>query len=190
MDALALLTADHDRFRGFLARLGTAGERGDDAAQRALAGPLFRDLEIHAALEEELLYPWVRGLSEELATSVDEGAEEHHVADLVIAEARALGVGGDQWEAKLTVLMENVEHHIAEEEDDMFPGVRQATSAEDREAVGARMDARRGDLGGPTLAEAMRRGADELRDKAAEQQIPGRSSMSKEELAAAVDPRA
>jgi hypothetical protein len=83
-----------------------------------------------------------------------------------------------------------VEHHAEEEESEMFPAVRAALDKATLEALAERLEARTKQLGAPTVADAIDLTKEELAKKASEQEIPGRSSMSKEELAASVDPRA
>jgi hypothetical protein len=95
----------------------------------------------------------------------------------------------EDWGAKVTVLIENVEHHAEEEESNLFPMVRKATSAEQRESLAERMEARKAELGAPTLADKEGLTKQQLTELAKEQEIPGRSSMSTEELMAAVAPQ-
>ena len=87
------------------------------------------------------------------------------------------------------VLIESVEHHIDEEEKELFPSVRSATDADFREQLGQKMDARRAQMGFPTVDEREKLSVEELKELATEQEIDGRSKMSKQELAAAVDTR-
>ena len=189
MDALDLLIADHNRFRGLFARFQAAQEAADAPGMSGLADAIFADLEVHTTLEEQVFYPAVHDLNDELAAEVDEGVEEHHVADVLMAEVRELEPGEDKWIAKLTVLIESTEHHIDEEEEELFPDVRSACDASTREEWGARMEAMKAERGAPTPAQAAELTIDELRRLASEQQIPGRSAMSKKELAATVDAR-
>ena len=154
-----------------------------------LATHLFQDLEIHTTIEEEVFYPAIHDLSEEIGETVDEGLQEHHVADVLVEEMKALQPGGDEWVAKMTVLIESVEHHIDEEEQELFPSVRSATDTDFREELGGRMDARRAEMGFPTVEEREQLTAEELQELAREQEIPGRSTMTKRDLAAAVDTR-
>ena len=188
MDALALLTADHNRVRGLFTRFKDAHEGNDGAAMGTLATTIFTELEVHTTIEEEIFYPYCHDLSDEIGETVDEGVEEHHVVKVLMEEIGALEAGGDQWVAKLQVLIENVEHHAEEEEKEMFPKVRSNTSADDREQLGTRLDARKGELGAPVLADKIDLTTEELRELASRQEIPGRSKMSHDELAATVSP--
>jgi hypothetical protein len=120
---------------------------------------------------------------------VTEGLEEHRVAKELIAEAKGLEPSDERWAAKVTVLIENVEHHAKEEETEMFPKIRSACDATRLESLAQRLEAKKRELGAPTLAETIDLTKTELTSLAKEQQIPGRSKMSQEELAAAVAPR-
>ena len=121
MDVLALLTADHNRVRGHFDRFKKAEEASDQATMADAAAKITEDLTVHTTVEEEIFYPWVRGLSAEIADLVDEGMEEHHVAKILLEEIVGLTPGADEWVAKVKVLIENVEHHIEEEEKEMLP---------------------------------------------------------------------
>ncbi len=189
MDCLDLLIADHNRFRGTFARYRTAHESDDTAEMATLVNLMSQDLKIHTTIEEEIFYPGVHDLSEEIGETIDEGLQEHHVADVLDAEIKGLTPGSDEWVAKVMVLIEGVEHHAEEEEKELFPSVRGATDANFREKMGQQMDARRAQMGFPTVAEREKLPVEELKELASEQEIAGRSKMSKEELAAAVDTR-
>lgn len=189
MDAIDLLIGDHNRVKGLFTKLESADESGDTEEMARTAMKILDDLEVHATIEEELFYPSVHGASEEVAEIVDEGVEEHHVVKILMDEVRGLDPASDEWKAKMKVIMENVEHHVEEEENEMFPGVRKSTEASAREELGSRMEARKAELGAPTTADADGLSKTDLVDLAKEQEIPGRSTMSQEELAATVDAR-
>ena len=188
LDALTLLTADHNRVRGLFARFTKAKEAEDTSTMAELAAQIDTELEVHTTIEEEVFYPWVRGLSDELAETVDEGVEEHHVVKVLMGEVRELAPGDDEWAAKLTVVVENVEHHAEEEESEMFPKVRSAADAQALEGLAADLEARKRALGAPVLEDKQVLSTEELRELARDQEIPGRSSMDHDELAATVSP--
>ena len=98
--------------------------------------------------------------------------------------------GADERRAKVKVLIESVEHHAEEEESEMFPKVRAALGADRLSELGRRLEDRKASLGAPTVADKANLSAKELHRLASEQEIPGRSKMSKEELLATVDPAA
>jgi hemerythrin superfamily protein len=188
MDALDLLTADHNRVRGLFARFTAAKDDDDTTTMAELATVIDRELEIHTTIEEDVFYPWARDLSDEIAEVVDEGVEEHHVVKVLLGEVRDLSPGDDEWVAKLTVVIENVEHHAEEEESEMFPQVRSASSGDSLETLATRLEDRKAELGAPVLADKQDMTTEQLRELAKEQEIPGRSSMDHDELAATVSP--
>jgi iron-sulfur cluster repair protein YtfE (RIC family) len=189
MDALDLLIGDHNRVRGLFARFEAAKESERTDEMLVLATKIFEELEIHTSIEEEIFYPATHDLSEDIGEVVDEGVQEHHVAKVLMEEIRAVEPGSDEWVAKMAVLIENVEHHAEEEESEMFPHIRAATEAAARKDLAVRLEARKAELGAPTLADTIDLTKEELMERAQDQEIPGRSSMSKDELAAAIDPR-
>jgi hemerythrin superfamily protein len=186
MQALDLLIADHNRVRGLFAIFKEAHEAEDQTAMLECAGKIMDDLVVHTTIEEEIFYPAVREDTEEMGEVVDEGIQEHHVAKTLMEELGQVEPGGDEWVAKMMVLMENVEHHAEEEEKEMFPPLRKET--EKMEQLAVQLEARKQELGAPVLADKIDLTKEELMELAKEQQIPGRSSMSQEELAATVAP--
>lgn len=188
MDALKLLTADHNRVRGLFARYEAAEEAGEREAMANLVRAMERELTVHTDIEETIFYPWARKLSDEIASTVDEGVEEHHVAKVLLGEIVDLPAGEDDWVAKVKVLMENVEHHAAEEEDELFPHVRGASDADALRRLADELEARKAELGAPTLADKAGLTNEQLHELATAQEIPGRSTMDQEELAATVSP--
>jgi hemerythrin superfamily protein len=189
MDALTLLTADHNRVRGLFARFQEAEKSGDVAEMADLAHTIDVELTVHTDIEETVFYPWAHGLSGDIAEVVDEGIEEHHVVKTLLDEIRDLEPGAPPWVAKVTVVIENVVHHAAEEETELFPQVRGATDAGARDRLGHDLEARKTTLGAPVLADKQDLTNEQLHDMATEQKIPGRSSMDHDELAATVSPR-
>lgn len=188
MDALKLLTADHNRVRGLFSRFHSAEESGDTQTMVSLFQEIDHELEVHTDIEETVFYPWAHGLSEEIAEVVDEGIEEHHVAKVLQGEIRELSPDDDAWAAKVNVLIENVEHHAEEEEQEMFPSISSASDGQTLQDLAERLEARKRELGAPTLADKESLSNEQLRELASQQEIPGRSSMSREELAATVSP--
>ncbi len=187
MDALELLTADHNRVRGLFARF-QAAEGENDAQAARLAAKIFEELEVHTKIEEEIFYPAITKLNDEIHELVTEGIEEHHVVDNLMAEVKGLSPSDEEWAAKVKVLIENVEHHAGEEEEEMFPKVRGAMESDARAALGQQMEARKAELGAPTAADKEHLSTEELTRLAREQEIPGRSNMKREELLATVAP--
>jgi hemerythrin superfamily protein len=188
VQALDLLTADHNRVRGLFAQFKEAHENDDAATMSTVALKIFEDLEVHTTIEEEIFYPEVHDTDSDIGETVDEGVQEHHVVKVLMAEIKQLPDGGDEWVAKMQVLIENVEHHAEEEEKEMFPPLRTKIDDGRLEELGGRLEARKKQLGAPVLEDKIDLTKDELLELARAQQIPGRSSMSQEELAATVAP--
>jgi hemerythrin superfamily protein len=137
-DAITVLKDDHKRIRKLFKDYTQTG----DAATKAkgdLAGKILEELTIHTYLENEVMYPEVRRLMPELEEDILESFEEHHVADVLSAELATLEPQSEHFHAKMTVLIENVDHHIEEEEGDWFPQVRQGLSRTQLREIGARM---------------------------------------------------
>jgi hemerythrin superfamily protein len=188
MDAIDLLIADHNRVKGLFTRYNEAqeAERADDAA--LLAGQICEDLEVHTTIEEEIFYPAVHDKSEELGKAVDEGIQEHHVVKVLMDETNGLEPGSAIWIAKMTVIIESVDHHVEEEEGEMFPSLRAATDGTWRDNLGAQLESKKAELGAPTFAEKARMTKADLLELAKRQKIPGRSEMDHDELAATIRP--
>src|SRR5918994_5558468 len=151
MDATTLLIADHNRVRGLFARFNTAKEKDDTGTLTALGAAIAEELRVHTTIEEEVFYPWVHGLNDELAEVVDEGIQEHHVVKTLLDEIAMLPAGEDDWMAKMAVVIENVEHHAEEEEKEMFPTLRGASTEDDRERVGSELETKKASLGAPVV---------------------------------------
>jgi hemerythrin superfamily protein len=188
MEATALLTADHNRVRGLFTRFQAAHESEDQQAMRQLAEQMVTELKVHTTIEEEIFYPEVRRGSAELEEIVAEGIEEHHVVEVLMDELAGLEPGGEEWTAKVQVMIENVEHHAEEEEQQMFPLVGRAFDDDAQAALAVRLEVRKAELGAPTLADKEGLTVEQLRALASDQQIPGRSDMDREELLATVAP--
>lgn len=144
MDALKLLQEDHDKVKKILEDLDSTTERGVKTREE-LFERLRTELDVHELIEEEILYPALKEhpKTKELAL---EAYEEHHVVDLVMAEIQEVPFDDERWGAKLTVVKENVEHHIEEEEKEMFDQARQVFDEDELVELGERMQARKDEL--------------------------------------------
>ena len=144
MNALTLLKRDHDKVKKILGELDATTERGVKTREE-LFTKVKAQLQVHEAIEEEILYPALK----EHPKSRDlvlEAYEEHNVVDTVMAEIDQLPYDDERWGAKLTVMKENLEHHIEEEEGEMFAQCRQVFDDEELADLGARMSARKDEL--------------------------------------------
>jgi hemerythrin superfamily protein len=189
MDALLLLTGDHNRVRGLFKSFKEAHEKKDQQRGQQLAEKIIRELTVHTEIEETVFYPAVRDAGDEKLTElVVEGYEEHAVVKELIEEVKACNPGDERWHAKMTVIIENVEHHAQEEETQMWPKVESALDSASLQALAERLEAKKRELGAPTTADTIDLTKTALTELAKEQAIPGRSKMTQEELAAAVSP--
>jgi len=137
MDAIALLKADHDKVKKMLADGEETTERAE-VARTDLFEKLKAEMLIHERIEEEIFYPALKS-HPKAKDIVLEGYEEHHVVDEIMGELERLPVTDETWGAKFKVMKENIEHHIEEEEGEMFKTARQVFDADELESLGARM---------------------------------------------------
>src|SRR3712207_5222693 len=124
-----------------LEELASTTERGVKTREELFA-KVKTELKLHATIEEESLYPALKE-HPKAKEVVLEGYEEHHVADTILGELDGVPVDDERWGAKLSVLKENIEHHIEEEEEDMFEKARDIFDDDELEAMGERMQARK-----------------------------------------------
>ena len=143
-DPIALLEADHRRFEKLLDDGEQTTERAGKG-RREILDTLISELNVHEAIEEQVLYPALKPHAE-ARKIVLEGFEEHHTADVVLKELKSVATDSEKWAAKFKVLKENITHHIQEEERMMFPAARGVLNREELLALGARMRALKSEL--------------------------------------------
>jgi hypothetical protein len=141
MDALTLLKNDHDKVKGIMGELEPTTERAEKTRTELFA-KLKAELTVHEIIEEEIFYPALKD-HPRAKEIVLEGYEEHHVVDTVMAELEGLPVDDEAWGAKAKVMKENVEHHMEEEEGEMFEKARQVFDREELQELGTRMEQRK-----------------------------------------------
>jgi hemerythrin-like domain-containing protein len=137
-DAIVLLREDHRELKRVFRDYEATGEEAH-VAQARLVRRMIELLTVHTYLENECVYPRIEALVPELADEIRESYEEHHVADLLCAELAAMDPGDDHFAAKVAVLIENVEHHIKEEETGWFPTVREKLGRKPLQEIGDRL---------------------------------------------------
>ena len=137
MNAIDLLEADHRKVKKMLAEGEETTERAE-VTRTDLYSTLRREMETHERIEEEIFYPALKA-HPKARDIVLEGLEEHHVVDEIMGELGQTDVTDETWAAKFKVMKENIEHHIKEEEGEMFPKARQVFDKDELEALGARM---------------------------------------------------
>jgi hemerythrin superfamily protein len=138
-DAIVLLKQDHKEIRRLFREFEQAGDRAT-ATKGKLVDKIIELLTVHTYIENEVMYPRVRELLPELEDDVLESYEEHHVADLLVVELAAMKPDAERFDAKTTVLIENVRHHSEEEEDEWFPKVREGLGRKALQEIGAEME--------------------------------------------------
>ena len=127
MDAISLLKDDHRAVEALFKRFEQAGS-GAHVERRRIVDDIIKELSVHAEIEETVFYPAVREAVPQTEDEVLEALEEHHVAKWVLSELEGMDPTAERFEAKVTVLIENVRHHVEEEESELFPQVRNAMS--------------------------------------------------------------
>jgi hemerythrin-like domain-containing protein len=137
-DAIVLLKNDHKEIRKAFTEFERAGDQAHVTKGR-LVDRIIELLTVHTYIENEVMYPRVRELLPDLEDDVLESYEEHHVADLLVMELAAMKPDDERFDAKTTVLIENVRHHIEEEEQEWFPQVREGLGRKALQDIGAQM---------------------------------------------------
>jgi len=138
MDAIALLKADHDKVKKMLAEGESTTERGEKTRTELFA-TLKGEMIVHERIEEEIFYPTLKE-HPRAREIVLEGFEEHNVVDEIMGDLEATDVTDETWGAKFKVMKENIEHHIEEEEGEMFKQARAVFDRDELEELGTRME--------------------------------------------------
>jgi hemerythrin superfamily protein len=140
MDAITLLKNDHKTVEDLFTRFEKLGPRAVKSKQDVVER-IIRELSIHAAIEEMVFYPAIREAVDDgdIDKMVLESLEEHHIVKWLLSELDGMSPENERFEAKVTVLMENVRHHVEEEEGDLFPKVRKVFSRDQLAEMGDAM---------------------------------------------------
>ena len=137
MNAIDLLKADHQTVEGLFKEV----EATESVAKhKQIFKKIKAELDTHAHIEEKIFYPRIKEL-QELKDVTLEGIEEHHQAKMFLKEIPRLGDKSERFDPKLTVLMEDIRHHVKEEENEMFPKVEKLIDEEELETLGMKMQA-------------------------------------------------
>ena len=145
MDAIVLLKDDHKTVNKLFREFEKVKESATPARKRALVDEMIKELTTHAYIEETIFYPAARAAVPETRDHVLESVEEHHVVAWLLSELRRLAPGDETFDAKVTVLIENVRHHVEEEEQEWFPEVRKAMGRKQLAEIGDQLAAARSD---------------------------------------------
>jgi hemerythrin superfamily protein len=150
-DAIVLLKNDHKTVEKLFKQFEKAGENAA-AEKRKLVDSMIKELTTHTYIEEEIFYPAARAAAPETKDHVLESVEEHHVVVWMLSELSKLDPSDETFDAKVTVLTENVRHHVEEEEQEWFPEVRKAMGRKELQELGERMIAAKAKAPGDPLA--------------------------------------
>jgi len=143
IDAVALLKQDHDEVKAMFEQYQALGDRAFVAKQK-LAEKICLELTRHAMAEEEIFYPAVRADAEDAEDLVDEATVEHASAKELIAQIHSMDPHDDLYDAKVKVLGEYIDHHVQEEENQMFPQAKD--SGIDLMELGQQIQARKDEI--------------------------------------------
>lgn len=139
-DAIDMLVADHKKVKKLFGDFDKLKEQGGDEEKSALVEKICSELKVHTAIEEEIFYPAVRKAIDD-ADLMDEALVEHAGAKDLIAQLEEADPKDDLYDAKVTVLGEQIDHHVKEEEGDMFAKAKKAKV--DTASLGTKMLKRR-----------------------------------------------
>jgi hemerythrin superfamily protein len=142
LDAIALLTQDHKNVKKMFDEYEGLGENAI-ASKKELADTICGELVIHTRIEEEIFYPAVRAAIDD-DELMDEADVEHAGAKDLIAQIQSMEPGDSHYDAMVKVLGEEIDHHVKEEQEEMFPQVRKSDL--DLKALGAQLAARKAEL--------------------------------------------
>ena len=135
MDAITLLKDDHNTVEQLFKRFEQSGTRAH-VQKRQIVDRIIEELSVHAAIEEQVFYPFARKVIPDTETIALESLEQHHVVKWLLSELADMDPSHERFDAKVTVLIENVRHHVEEEESEFFPVVRAQAGRNDLVALG------------------------------------------------------
>lgn len=138
-DAIVTLKEDHKEIRRLFREFEGAGDRAIKK-KASIVRQIIELLTAHTYIENEVMYPQVRALLPELENDILESYEEHHVADVLCMELYGMAADSEHFGAKTSVLIENVTHHIEEEEHDLLPKVRDGLGRKQLQEIGAMLE--------------------------------------------------
>ncbi|MGW7333233.1 hemerythrin domain-containing protein [Streptomyces sp. NPDC054840] len=140
MDAIVLLRDDHKTVEKLFKQFEKTGDEDTDERRR-LADQVIEELTVHAWIEEQIFYPAAREAAPDTTDHILESIEEHHAVVWMLSELKGMDAADERFKAKMSVLMENVRHHVEEEEKEWFPDVRKAMGRNRLTELGERLEA-------------------------------------------------
>ncbi|MFE9040250.1 hemerythrin domain-containing protein [Streptomyces sp. NPDC012421] len=151
MDGIVLLRDDHKTVEKLFKRFEKTGDE-DVSERREIADRVVEELTAHAWIEERIFYPAAREAAPDTTDHILESVEEHHAVVWMLSEIKGMDASDERFKAKMSVLMENVRHHVDEEEKEWFPDVRKAMGRNRLTELGERMEAEKADAPRDPLA--------------------------------------
>ncbi|MFF2193013.1 hemerythrin domain-containing protein [Streptomyces sp. NPDC058157] len=139
MDAIVLLREDHKTVEKLFKRFEKTGD-DDLSERRSIADEVIEELTVHAWIEEQVFYPAAREAAPDTTDHILESIEEHHAVVWMLSEIKGMDPSDERFKAKMSVLMENVRHHVEEEEQEWFPDVRKAMGRNRLTELGDRLE--------------------------------------------------
>jgi hemerythrin superfamily protein len=143
VDAITSLREDHRRVEKLFKQYEKLAKGEGTKAKRQVVDEIIRELSVHAAIEEQVFYPEVRRRVEDAVDTVLEGLEEHHIVKWTLDELQGMSGDEERFDAKVTVLIESVRHHVEEEEGELFPSVREVIKRKELQELGETLEAAR-----------------------------------------------
>jgi hemerythrin-like domain-containing protein len=135
MDAISVIKEDHRTVNELFKKFEKLGDRAAKS-KRTTVDKIVRELSVHAAIEETVLYPFIRENIPEMKDAILEALEEHLVAKWELAALEDMEPKDERFDAKTTVLIESVRHHVREEEKEVLPQLRQNCSRAELQELG------------------------------------------------------
>jgi hemerythrin superfamily protein len=146
-NAVTLIKADHRTVEKLFKQFEEAGDQAYKTKQD-LVTEIIKELEVHATIEEETYYPAVEAKAKKDGKElIAEAVEEHHVVKVLLGELSSMSSEDEAFDAKVTVLMENVRHHVEEEEEELLPQSEEILGQDELARLGEEMAARKKQLG-------------------------------------------
>ena len=140
MNALTLLKQDHQNVEALFSRFEELARGNGTKAKFDVVQKIIEHLSVHAGIEEQVFYPAVREALADSKPMILEALEEHHAVKVMLSEIEKLSPEAERLDAKVTVLIENVRHHVKEEEGELFPQVRDAMTVQQLDELGETME--------------------------------------------------
>ncbi|MFZ6757027.1 hemerythrin domain-containing protein [Undibacterium sp. Ji50W] len=147
-DAISLLKQDHENVKALFSKFDSLGD-GALVSKKKIVAQICLELTKHTIAEEEIFYPAMREIGEDTKDMMDEANVEHAAAKDLITQILAMEPGDDLYDARVKVLSEQIEHHVQEEEGEMFPRAKKAKL--DLMALGEAIQERKDEIDLPPL---------------------------------------